>query len=223
MTQVRCGGGGVSTSIARVVYIYTLTDPFTNEVRYVGKTVNPRLRIRGHICESRLRHQSPAKAEWIKGLLKRGSRPVLSVIETVSESEWEYSEIRAIAAYRSAGCSLLNRTNGGEGGPVGLHPSAETRAKMSASRRGRIYSIELRRKMSLAQRGLKKKSPSQEMKDAMSDLHPYKNKKLCKFGHIFDETNTYYVTRRENGRQQRKCRTCRMLAQRAYLRRRMAK
>ena len=35
-----------------MTFIYTLSDPITNEIRYVGKTKNPSDRLKGHIKES---------------------------------------------------------------------------------------------------------------------------------------------------------------------------
>ena len=42
--------GGDATGIA---YIYALCDPRDGAVRYVGKSVDPEARLRGHIQESR--------------------------------------------------------------------------------------------------------------------------------------------------------------------------
>ena len=48
------------------VYIYTLSHPITKEVRYVGKTKNPKQRLRAHTNPARYRPTH--KFNWIKKL-----------------------------------------------------------------------------------------------------------------------------------------------------------
>lgn len=48
------------------VFIYGLIDPITNQLRYVGKSINPKVRLRNHISERNL-HDS-YKDRWIKKL-----------------------------------------------------------------------------------------------------------------------------------------------------------
>ncbi len=43
-------------------YIYTLSDPNTNEVRYVGKTINIKRRYKQHLYDKR---QTSHKNSWI--------------------------------------------------------------------------------------------------------------------------------------------------------------
>jgi hypothetical protein len=35
------------------VYIYSLTDPITNEIRYIGKSINPNQRYHSHLSRSK--------------------------------------------------------------------------------------------------------------------------------------------------------------------------
>lgn len=49
-------------------YIYTLKDPITNEIRYVGKANDPNKRILDHIKECKSSNISH-KISWIKSLL----------------------------------------------------------------------------------------------------------------------------------------------------------
>jgi len=58
--------------------IYLLVDPNDGKVRYVGKSKNPRGRLRQHIKESMLR-QNTAKKKWIRGLLKKHQAPIMEV------------------------------------------------------------------------------------------------------------------------------------------------
>ena len=49
--------------------IYTLTDPITNQVRYVGKSNNPLKRYYKHLNES-LKSTKTHKNNWINKLIK---------------------------------------------------------------------------------------------------------------------------------------------------------
>lgn len=95
------------------VNIYCLVDPITLEVRYVGKTV-------GSICKRRNQHVHRAKHlsekthknDWIRSLLDVGERPIVQLIETVTEDVWEEREVYWIAEYAKTG-RLTNYSKGG--------------------------------------------------------------------------------------------------------------
>lgn len=94
--------------------IYVLRDPQTNEVRYVGKTVQPiNDRLNAHIRRSveRKTHRDC----WIFGLNQIGLKPVIEVIEIVDGDEWAAREIFWIASFKAGGASITNQTIGGEG------------------------------------------------------------------------------------------------------------
>lgn len=59
-------------------YIYTLTDPITNKVRYVGKANDIKIRYQAHMNSSR-NHQTH-KSNWISKLRKTGHRPSIDII-----------------------------------------------------------------------------------------------------------------------------------------------
>ena len=74
------------------VFIYALKDPRLEklgEVRYIGKTNNPKRRIWEHI-----RHSSSNiyKNRWIKTLTKIGLKPVMEILEEVDENNWQEKE-----------------------------------------------------------------------------------------------------------------------------------
>jgi len=85
-----------------------MRDPETCAVRYVGLTGNSlKQRLHGHIAR---RSSSDATAGWIRGLMERGLRPLMEVVEEVSEQHAE-CESKWIYHYRTAGEPLLNRVS----------------------------------------------------------------------------------------------------------------
>lgn len=130
--------------------IYVLIDPRTNEVRYVGKTVNPVRRLWSHINDKTVCHRT----NWIKSLLGLGLKPKMSIIESMDSSDdslWQERE-RYWVEYYSKTCRLTNLDSGGVSGKIA---SAETRAKLSAAFKGRPKSPEHVAKVASAHRGRK--------------------------------------------------------------------
>lgn len=131
----------------RATTIYALKDPLTDEIRYVGKTVQT-------LC-SRLRHHRNAKhrthcANWIQKLRKLELMPIPIVLEIVpAGGDWVAAEKHWIASYRTAGARLTNLTDGGEGSQ-GYICSDATRQKLSAKSKGRPFSAEHRKHLSQA-------------------------------------------------------------------------
>ena len=102
-------------------YIYTLSDPRTNEVRYVGKTNNPEQRRKAHGVLSR--EVKSRKKNWIKQLKRIGLKPVFEIIDEVSESEWQKWEGYWIQQFIVWGFRLTNHTAGGDGLTTGNQTS----------------------------------------------------------------------------------------------------
>ena len=93
------------------VTIYTLSDPDTGEVRYVGKANNAENRLKSHLRDS-LTRKSPLYS-WVRKLTAKGKSPTMQVLRVVDEVDWCEAEREAIACYRIAG-GLLNIADGGE-------------------------------------------------------------------------------------------------------------
>jgi hypothetical protein len=110
-------------------YIYTLSDPTTNEIRYVGKTDYPDKRYKQHL-NSRL--NNTYKEQWIFGLKDKGFVPKFEILDIVEKSEWVYWEQYWICQIKQWGFRLTNIGIGGEGGNCTL----ETRKKISDSKKG---------------------------------------------------------------------------------------
>lgn len=136
--------------------IYTLIDPRTDSVRYVGKTVQtPRRRLRRHLAESYMAAGTTHKDRWLRSLKAVGLEPRIEVIDRCSSlEELSAAERRHIARLRALGVNLVNATDGGDG-TGGWHHTAESRAKISAALRGRVMSDDHRRNIGLSSVGRK--------------------------------------------------------------------
>lgn len=98
------------------VYIYTLStkeDPYN--IRYVGKTSGLlKTRLDRHISNYYLK-ENTYKSRWLKSIIKKGQTPIITEIDCVKESEWEYWEKFWIAQFKAWGFKLTNTTDGGDG------------------------------------------------------------------------------------------------------------
>ncbi len=139
-----------------VTTIYALTDP-DGAVRYVGKTTKTvEKRMIGHRQD--IKYSDCHRANWLKSLERKGIQPGIVILEIVSGSKANESEIEWIAYFRVLmGDDLTNATEGGDGG----RRSPETNKKHRETLRekfktqpgphtGKRHSIEAKRKMSVA-------------------------------------------------------------------------
>jgi hypothetical protein len=140
--------------VEQTVFIYALLDPRTNEIRYIGKTTNTEARMRRHLRNSEL-IKPLHRSRWIKSLVDNGHVPVMRVLETVESQNWQEAERRWISKCRDEGCRLVNMTPGGDGGTLPEWISDSTREKMRLSQTGKKRSAESRAKQSATMRGRK--------------------------------------------------------------------
>lgn len=138
-----------------MITIYALRDPRTWEVRYIGKTAySVGERLCKHINLA-LRGHRDHKYNWLRQLLAAGLEPVLGILEELPpEGDWEEAEAWWIAEGRKRGWPLTNQTDGGGG----VRPTEEVRAKMRAAwveRRKQGVSPETRARMSASKKGKK--------------------------------------------------------------------
>lgn len=107
--------------------IYTLADPRSEEVRYVGYTqFSPEKRLRQHLNECN-RSNNTHKLNWLRTLLREGLEPTINVIKVLDNKEDAYYlEQEYISKYDN----LTNTTDGGMGAS-GLKHSDETRKLLS--------------------------------------------------------------------------------------------
>jgi hypothetical protein len=129
--------------------IYALTDPRTNEWRYVGFTCHFRNRYNAHLNSARFK--DTPRACWIWALLEAGLKPDHEFLESgiSTRAAAGSAEQRWIAYLRAEGIKLFNSTDGGEG-VQGL--SAIGREKLRHSKIGKLLSLEARARMSAAAR-----------------------------------------------------------------------
>lgn len=94
-------------------YIYTLSDPRNNLVRYVGKTSNPKMRLQNHM--NRKHNERTHKRNWIESLKKNKLKPLFEIIDEVPINEWKFWEKFWIQMMIVWGFDLVNHTCGGDG------------------------------------------------------------------------------------------------------------
>ena len=92
-------------------FIYSLTDPITNQIRYVGKTVNLEQRLYNHINHAKTMKYKRHVCYWVNSLLKQGKLPIMTVLEEC-DINWQEREQYWIKQHKE---NLCNHTLGGEG------------------------------------------------------------------------------------------------------------
>jgi hypothetical protein len=70
-------------------FIYSLSDPITGEIRYIGKANNPKKRILDHVRENKTSNRSH-KISWIKSLIVKDLLPIVEIVDEVPKLDWEF-------------------------------------------------------------------------------------------------------------------------------------
>lgn len=133
-------------------FIYSLSDPKTQEIRYIGKANDVKERFKHHMCVNK-KGQSISKC-WIKGLRSEGLKPIVDVIDEIPHKEWEFWEQYYISLYKSWGFRLTNMQIGGRSGQDGVKFSDETKEKMRLAQLGKRHTSEAKEKQRLKQLGV---------------------------------------------------------------------
>ena len=112
--------------------IYTLTDPNSNLVRYVGRTTEKLYnRLSKHINEREKAKNH--RCHWINKLYKMGLKPIIELIdECDTHNECIFLEKYWISQFKNWGFNLVNETDGGEGS-FGYKHTEETKNKMKVT------------------------------------------------------------------------------------------
>jgi hypothetical protein len=125
-----------------ISYIYTLSDPISLQVKYIGKSDMPLVRYQEHL--KKCKYSTTIKNNWIKKLLGGGQKPLLEILDVVLTSEWSFWEKFWISQFRGWGFKLYNMTDGGDGGNFGF----ESNLKISSKLKNRVFSSETIKLMS---------------------------------------------------------------------------
>lgn len=139
------------------LFIYELIDTRTNETRYIGKTKDAKARLEMHLDKDSLLGNNH-RENWIKLLLSLKLKPVINVIDKVPKEEINFWKTYYIALYKTWGCFLTNGTKGGDGGDTLIGKSEEEK-------------LEIRRKQSISNTGIKKRSRTEEEKQHSREVN----------------------------------------------------
>lgn len=88
------------------VYIYTLNDPRTDEVRYVGRTARPQERMNAHVTECVNHTHVGPRTLWIKELWREGLTPYMVIVDEVPLAERRAAENKWAKYYYERGARL---------------------------------------------------------------------------------------------------------------------
>lgn len=130
-------------------FIYILLDPRDNQVKYVGKTINPQRRYSQHRYEAT--HTKSYKNNWFLSLLLIGIDPQMVVIDECDKDEWEFFEQWYIDVFKAWGFKLTNLTNGGKG--VAGYVCSKEERMIRSERAKKIFSKEICKKGGLKGKG----------------------------------------------------------------------
>lgn len=118
--------------------IYTLEDPTTNEIKYVGVTKRSlKKRWYDHCSTYYLKKVNHKTANWIKSLKANNLKPIIQELAIVDDDNRYEEEIFYISLLKSWGFNLKNHTDGGSGG-------------VSIKRKSFKHTEETKRKISMA-------------------------------------------------------------------------
>jgi hypothetical protein len=108
-----------------MVTIYSLSDPDTRQIRYVGKTTSSlSVRYAHHLFQWK-REKKRHINTWIKSLHDKKKKPIIEILDEVSDMDWSFWEMFWIEQVKAWGFRLCNHTKGGEGS-VGYKFSCES-------------------------------------------------------------------------------------------------
>lgn len=95
-------------------YIYGLIDPENQEIFYIGKTINPKVRLSGHTSPSNLKKKS-ACIDRLNLIINHGNRPILKILLKCKFKNINRFEKMYITKFKKLNPNLTNERSGGEG------------------------------------------------------------------------------------------------------------
>jgi hypothetical protein len=131
-----------------VAYIYGLECPLNKIIRYIGKSVNPKTRLKQHVNKLR-KGEGAYKVSWIKNLKKQNLKPELKIIGCFSLNKIDEKENFYIHFYKDL-LEELGHEKGLTNLDFGLYSVSEntTLAQKQSSKR-RYSSIGVKQKRDL--------------------------------------------------------------------------
>ena len=99
-------------------FIYGLFCPIENKIRYIGKSNNPKRRLKDHMYDFRTEYK---KGRWIRSLKHQNLKPELVILDEIPIENWEFWEQWWIEYIKFIGLQLLNYNKGGNGLTIGNH------------------------------------------------------------------------------------------------------
>jgi hypothetical protein len=153
--------------------VYTLSDPRTGAIRYVGQTSRTlRCRLTEHIQD--VKRSRRYSSNWIKSL--GGLEPVIELVEIcATQEDADEAEAFYIEYFRFLGFSLTNLTGGGKGTVKDVVVTEKMRELARTKNLGKKLSPETRAKISAARSGTKMPARSAETRAKMGAIHRGKN------------------------------------------------
>lgn len=139
------------------IYIYTLKDPDTQQVKYVGKTKRPKRRLSEHTYKKLLETKKTHLAYWLLSLLKDDKKPIMDIVAE-TEGDWQTLEQEWIKKFPN----LCNHTQGGEGCHGYKQPPEhreKRRQSMLGKNKGKKLSEEHKQAIAKFQSATKKNKP----------------------------------------------------------------
>lgn len=100
-------GGG--NRLMLTIYIYALVDPITWYIRYIGQSNRPIRRYDEHLDDN----DDTPKVEWIKGLRRKGLKPILVILFRVPKPLANITEHNYIDQFKVTPWGLTNSTFNG--------------------------------------------------------------------------------------------------------------
>ena len=85
-------------------FIYALRDPNTKEIKYIGKTNNPRTRLSGH----KMAGVNQRLSDWIRSLQEQGQQPVMQILEECPRKNHRKAELSWLFLFLDCGFELFN-------------------------------------------------------------------------------------------------------------------
>jgi len=156
-------------ALAETVYIYALTCPITEKVRYIGKANNVEDRYKSHYRDCR-RKDTPVY-RWMRKNLKNGYKVGVKTIMKTDSLKWMDDEKKVILEF--ANHNLLNVALGGDEPFCSLETRKSNGRKVSQliqGDEGRKKMWKLKQSIGYALKDLKEKNPEKH-NFYLSELH----------------------------------------------------